>query len=252
MAYRKIVHILTTFVFLFFALGAFRSVLAQSPTVPEVPPPRTSSSISSTSNEVITRVGNPIIATPSGTRVSLDRPQPPIIAGDPRQAIIDTFGITMNGFGQQHLLWAWYKFWDVSNTQFITLVRGTTITLIAGLSEQLGCKSVLFKPPATQEAFNVVLIHELGHIAYWCNPDAQSGKTQHENVFAQEGGMTGYAQYACFGTPPVNEDYAEMLTYYVNPGIKEVIDCHIRDQVPFGDDRYPLHFNLANSILGAY
>lgn len=201
------------------------------------------------SNEVLTKVGNPIITSPPGGGT---RPKAPPITGDARAAIIQKFGITMNGFNEQNLQWAWEKFWDVSNTRFIELAKGTIVTQTSGIPEQTGCKSLLINNSATQQRLNVILLHELGHVIYWCNPDSISGNTEQANIFAKEGGITGYGSSACFGTPPVNEDYAEMITYYLNPGVVEMVECNNRRQIPFADGKYPLHYDLARKILGVY
>lgn len=208
------------------------------------------------SNEVITRVGNPRTSSPgTGSGVHPKAPPPP---DDVRQAIIDKFGITMDGFNHDNLVWAWEKFWDVSNTHFIELAKGTTLTEAAGrIPEQLSCTQIVINNSANQQRLNVILLHELGHKIDHCNPEPLSHHEEHEQVYAKEKNLTGYGLpnergQACFGTPAVNEDYAEMITYYLNPGVKELIECNRQDQVPFADGKYPLHYQLAKKILGDY
>jgi hypothetical protein len=200
------------------------------------------------SNKVITKVGNPQDTT-HGTA-----PPPP---ADIRQGIIDQFGITMNGFQPQQLQWAWEKFWDVSHTNFIDLVRGTEITAFDGMSEQTGCRSFLLRSSlgidrGDETLFKVVLIHEMGHIIYHCNVESKAHIVDHENAFSAEGGMTLYGETACYGTEPTHEDYAEMIAYYLNPGVIEQTACGSRGVVPFADGKYPLHFMTAKEILGDY
>lgn len=177
---------------------------------------------------------------------------PPVNQQQLREEIIKKFGIAMDGFNTEQLQWAWEKLWDISSTEFINLANGAIITKTTSISEQLGCKAVRLRPPSTKEAFNVVLLHELGHIVYWCNQDPISKRSEHARIFNLEGGITGYAQHACFGTPPVNEDYAESHAYYLNPNTPEVIECNRRNQIPFANGKYPMHFNLVKSILGNY
>lgn len=192
-----------------------------------------------------TRVGNAPIG--SGARVT---PPPP--PENLATAIQQQFGITMIGFGRPHLQWAWEKFWDVSHTRFTELAKGTTITATTAVSEQLGCRKIILNPQTSGDQFKVVLFHELGHIIDHCPPDTQSFKTEHARVFLHEGPITGYAEFSCYGTPKVDEDYAEMITYYLNPTVKEVINCHNRGTFPFANGKYPMHFELARKILGEY
>ncbi|MBI1981984.1 MAG: hypothetical protein HYW64_02035 [Candidatus Levybacteria bacterium] len=183
---------------------------------------------------------------------------PPAAPSDLRQAISGQFGITMNGFDQQHLQWAWDKLWDVSRTNFITLVRGTTITASSD-SEQTGCKTIRLAQYGPQELFNVALIHELGHIILNCSK-AYAYEQEHAGVWRTEGGVTRYAQTACT-YPPQNrgswqfrsEDYAEMITYYLNPTAwAQTARCAGRQLNPYLNNGYPLHYNLAKKVLGAY
>ncbi len=202
------------------------------------------------SEKVTTRVGNPTTQPPTQGG---EAPPPP---QDIRQGIIDEFGITMNGFTQEQLQWAWEKYWDVSHTNFINLVRGTVVTAHSGMSEQTGCKTFLLRDElgitrGDATLFKVVLIHEFGHIIYWCG-DGERATTDHENAFVSEGGMTGYGASGCYGTPPITEDYAEMITYYLNRNVLEQTGCELRGVVPFADGKYPKHFETARKILGDY
>lgn len=201
------------------------------------------------SNTIITQVGNPKDPPPGSHKAA-----PPIPPEGARAAILGQFGITMNGYNDQLMTWAWEKLWDVSGTNFIYLTKGTTITARPGwLSQQLGCKSVAIGTDYPSEvAFKVTLTHELSHIVYWCNSDDLTHKRDHQNAFGAEGGVTGYGAAPCYGTAAIQEDYAEMLAYYLNPGVKEVTPCNNRNQIPYDAGRYPIHYNVAKSILGNY
>lgn len=195
-----------------------------------------------TSNKVITSVGNPIGSSPFVEPSNL------------RQTLIDKFNITMNGFSNQQLQWAWEKFWDVSHTKLINLVKGTTITAVSGeLSRQTGCKTVEFGTRAQSDvSFKTVLVHELGHIIYWCNPIELTNRRDHQNTLAEEGGLTGYSQNPCYGSSSVTEDYAETIAYYLNPGVVEQVPCNNRGRIPFSEGKFQKHYNVARSILGEY
>lgn len=212
------------------------------------------------SSPFCTKVGDPTRPSPCLSQTETtslgSRPQAPDIDSvNLRQAIIDGFGITMNGFSPQQLQWAWEKFWDVSKTNFINLTKGTAIEAASGtISEQIGCRSVrvgsAFSEPTL---FKIVLTHELSHVIYWCNNDSLSRRSEHHNVFSQEGGVTGYGASGCLGTPPHTEDYAEMIAYYLNKGVVEqTARCNNRGQIPFDGVKFPLHLNLARTILGEY
>lgn len=204
----------------------------------------------------VTKIGSPtaLPILPPGCQTGI-RPKPPAYPSDLRQAMIDKFQVTLNGFGQDQLKWAWEKFWDVSNTKFPALVKGTTLTAVEpGLSEQTGCRTVNMGAYTTEELFKVIIIHELGHVIRNCNQDIDSLKSAHLDALSHEGGVTAYADTACLpGTDRESEDYAEMIAYFLNPDVVEqtVRSCN-RGVVPFANNKYPKHFALAKQILGNY
>lgn len=177
----------------------------------------------------------------------------PVQTGNLQQSIGKEFGITMTGFSDRQLQWAWEQLGRLSGTEFINLAGGTKIVRISGfVSSQLNCRNIEFGDYQDKTLFQVTLTHELGHIAYWCNPNESSKRSQQAIAFDQEGGVTGYAQFAfeCYRSSSITEDYAEMSAYYLNPGIPEQTRCHNREQVPFGSNRFPVHYNVAGSIYG--
>lgn len=217
-----------------------------------------------------TKVGNPTTVNPCSALTgqatatgSADHPKaPPIDPSGLRQAIIDQFGITMNGFGSVQLQWAWEKLWDMSKTNFNKLIHGKSPNVTAQAvapsdSQQLNCGQVNVGVYQQEVLFKIVLTHELGHIIYWCNENELNRKREHAVAYADEGAVTGYGEpvngKACTGTPAITEDYPEMITYYLNPGIPEqTVSCSNRKQIPYGNGRYPLHFNIATQVLGNY
>lgn len=165
----------------------------------------------------------------------------------------------MTGFPRQNMEWAWQKLWDVSNTNFINLVRGTRIRVVLPrYTQQTGCRSVDLGAFSSEELFKVVLVHELGHVIRNCNLDSVNKKDEHFSVWQQEGGVTGYARTACtYGSPGtfqyISEDYAEMITYYLNPSANEqTASCAGTAPNPYSGGRYRLHFTVARDILGTY
>lgn len=208
-----------------------------------------------------TMVGNPS-PTPISIPGGASTPAPSIDPTNLRQAIIDRFGITMNGYSNKHLQWAWEKFWNVSNTNFIPLVRGSRATAISGdISRQLGCVNntkglggiIELSPYVNETVFKVILIHELGHVVYWCNEDPKTFRTEHVNALGVEGGVTGYGDKPCYGSSRVTEDYPETIAYYLSPGVPEQTPCNRRvGQIPYANGKFPLHYNVARSIVGVF
>lgn len=187
----------------------------------------------------------------------------PSVPGNYRQSLINDFGISMEGSGEgnysvENYQWAWEKLCSVSNTKFIDLIHGNaprtpliTVRYTKGMSNQASESLINFKPPLSPAIFNVVLLHEMAHLIQHYNTDDRSFGSDHADVLATEKpyGVTGYGGAPCWGTPAINEDYAEMITYFLNPDIVEVILCNNRGVVPYGDGRNPMHYNLAKKIL---
>lgn len=219
---------------------------------------------SATSNCILTRIGQP-----AGTPTELPPDcignsdgQPggviaPPFPSDIRQGIIDEFGITMNGFDQQHLQWAWEKFWDISDTRFNQYVRGSIIKRLAYTpdgtngSRQVGCGaaqgygySVEFVEYPGEAFFKFLLTHELGHVMYRCNDSDVIGLTEHINAYTSDGPISWYGEHAseCTGGSNRSEDYADTVAYYLNPeaGLASLTKCFRNPSVPNGD-RNPLN-----------
>lgn len=207
------------------------------------------------SNIVRTRVGNP----PSGPVLSGDIPTPP---QDVRQGIISNFGITMNGFSNQHLTWAWEKFHETSNTRFPSLVRGVTIQATGGGSSQIGCAGSAIAVRLGQYTpgtfFKFILTHELGHVIQSCLPRSESKFNEAINAYYAEGGVSFYGNNAnsCNGTVNVNENYADIIAYYLNPSAglaSGPASCGGPPNPPnpffVGQTRFPLSFTAAEGVL---
>lgn len=210
-------------------------------------------------------------ATPSGgsgnvgigatSPISSGGTQPTAPTVDPsglKQKIIDQFGIAMNGYNDDHLKWAWEKFWDVSSTNFIGLTRGSVIEARSG-SEQVGCPGAtvaVYLDQYPETLFKYGLIHELGHVIRNCHQPNDILKTEHLNAFNKEGGVTYYANnaYACTRSDNGSEDYAEMIALYLNPSANIQMTTCTPAKTKYTNLRteFQLHYNVARSILGDF
>lgn len=195
------------------------------------------------------------------------KPAAPIVdPGRLRESIISEFGITMNGFSPQYLQLSWEKFWDISNTNFNRLVRGSVINAVpSGISQQLGCPgqavAVQLRQYSDQQIFKYALIHELGHVIRNCHGNSANFREDHINAFHRERGVTYYANNArCTGSDNLSEDYAETITRYLFPNLSIQIlaakperGCNPPPTESVNLQRdFPLHYNVARSILGDY
>ncbi len=201
---------------------------------------------------VKTKVGNP------SEDVNSTECNSPLPSGDIQQSIKDQFGITMNGFDQTHLQWAWEKFCGSANTKFNQLVKGSTIEAIAGLSQQIGCfkgTSVQLGQYQPKALFQFILTHELGHVIRNCHPRNIILYSKHIEAYNSEGAVSYYGGHAaaCTGSDNLSEDYADMIAYYVNPeaGIATV-KCAPNATPPnpyFVAKDKPAHHNVVKGVL---
>lgn len=136
-------------------------------------------------------------------------------------------------FHYDYLKWAWEKLWQIKSTRFLELVRGQGDKIItikrddSDTSKQTGCPIITmrgYRPDGSHYAetlFKVALIHELSHIIQACNP-GNSRFNELESV-VKEGYLTAYSQHSlsCAGTDNTREDYAETLSYFLNPDLPE-------------------------------
>ena len=183
------------------------------------------------------------------------------------------FNITMQGFEYEHLQWAYEKFADVKkrSKKFFTLTSGAVIQMRnheQGYSYQASCRNhkpvsdqvgIYLHPHADKEKFQLTLIHELGHLIQICNDDIQAQYTNHIKALEQEGGITAYARNpgCASGTNNErslrNEDYAEMITYYLSPNAKErdIVNCPPDNTIPYQNlaSKYPRHLEVVKKVL---
>lgn len=219
------------------------------------------------SNTLCVRVGEPADEKPASCNQNAipilssgPHPQAPPPDGDLQIEIQRQFGITMTGFDQQHLQWAWEKFWEVSNTNFNSLVKGAVIQVTSvSNTQQIGC------PPATtaligqfpeETAFKHILIHELGHAIRNCAGRERAQESAYIQAHRSEGGVSHYGRNApaCTGSDNVSEDYAEMIAFYLNNGtpVASYLKCYQQPQYRLSPQEFPLHYEVARNVLGDF
>jgi hypothetical protein len=238
----------------------------------------TQSAEEATSNCVVVQVGAPTGPTPTCAPTSdlllsttpppapIDSPggnrpeAPPVEPGNLRQAIIDKFGITMNGYSNQYMQWAWERLWEVSHTNFDELVKGSIINITNPAdTHQSDCpntgKAAVFLGAfGDAKLFKHVLTHELGHVIANCHPRGQVQREAHLKAFVAEGGVSDYGRnaHSCTGSDNISEDYAEMIAYYLNPGYAvSTVRCYPA-QNPNMSTNFTLHYKVAKDILGEF
>lgn len=183
--------------------------------------------------------------------------------------ILKNFGVSMDkSFSYDYLKWTWEILWQVSNTNFLSLVRGPSSNGIAiirddvSINHQIGCSSIGLRAissstrqPYPESLFKVVLIHELAHIIESCYPQ-NSRKNELANIISQEGYLTNYSQFGdqCVGSINLNEDYAETITYFLNRNLPEQsLGIGARCEPPSTTNPYtrnkPLHQKFAEELL---
>ncbi len=178
-----------------------------------------------------------------------------------RQAIIDKFGVTMDGFDERHLNAAWEKISETSNTNFPSLIKGAKIQAISqNTSSWTGCEGVTSISLGQYEPlpfFKYIFTHELGHYIQNCKTRSISKSQEHEAAYSQEGPISYYAANAplCTGSSNLPEDYADMISYYLNPAAGfSTTSCGGRSPTSPPNPLYVapikiLHYNVARDIL---
>jgi len=215
---------------------------------------------------------------------------------DLRGSILSEFKIEMNGFGNNHLQWAYDKLKEVNSRapRFLQLARmnnanGDKIIIqrapreagsgwrawssfTPGCAVNQGSANINLvedQDTPVEEIFKITLIHEIAHLIQTCPPPTLSLRGEHANIFNNvEGGLSFYARYAnesstTIGTVEgfstwecptgsvsnVNEDYADMLAYYLHSGKQKDV-CGVGRLInPYETSNYSAHRQLAQKIL---
>ena len=237
------------------------------PTQPNQLPPSNPNSTTATakSNMLCVQVGKPTAEKPTICNAPTPggpHPEAPPPDGDLQIEIQRQFGISMiGGYDQQHLQWAWEKFWEVSNTNFNSLIRGAIIQVTSvSNTHQAACPnpvspSVYIGQFPEETAFKHILMHELGHAIRNCAGRERAQETAFMNA-RKEGGVSYYANNApaCTESDNTSEDYAEMIAFYLNPGtpVASYLKCYPASQNRYTEQEFPLHYQVARDVLGAY
>lgn len=203
------------------------------------------------SNEVRVGFGGPPDLAPGGGNGAVPDQRP----SNYRQALIDEFGITMNGFPESNYQWAWEFMHRVSNTRFPEYAAGTVVGVDDSGSHMTGCKTIFLRSTyQTYELFIPIFAHEIGHVVFHCTPGGNAGlRAQHLAALEAEGPLTPYSQNLCYYDSPgayerETENFAEIIAYYLNPGLVAVTGCGSGPN-PFAGGAHPRHFEVARSIL---
>lgn len=193
---------------------------------------------------------------------------PPPANGDLKQAINDEFGIDFQGseFTADHLQAAWEvlnQAEQVAPKFFGLLGKGIIVTTHADTSVRVvntiyfSTRDGSFFMRGSPQQFKVLLIHELGHIIRGDTGGtrAEYYDQQLQSAVDKDGGyLTGYGENPCYGTPNIDEDFAETVTYYVNKGAKEEdLGCGVKSTNginPLESGLYPAHLDFIQTELG--
>lgn len=180
---------------------------------------------------------------------------PDVRPSDYRQALIDEFGIVMNGFPASNYQWAWEFMHRVSNTRFPEYASGTVIGVDNSGSHMTGCKTIFLRSTyPSYEFFTPIFAHEIGHVVYHCTPGGSASlRAKHLAALEAEGPLTPYSQNLCYYSNPgsyerESENFAETISYYLNPESDTVTGCGTASN-PYLGGAHPRHFEVARNIL---
>lgn len=190
------------------------------------------------------------------------------------EAIKTEFGVTMNGYSNRGLEYAYDMFTRYKGTKFNDLIKGTFVSNVSNPPDQpeaatddTYCKTqggpgrVVLDDFASKDEFVLKFTHELGHVIFACQQDPLSKRTEHEKVWTGESGITPYGRTnspSCdpHTWPPQKprfargEDYAEMIAFYLNQEAKDQYrGACSSNEAPFKTTKYPRHLDLARRIL---
>lgn len=203
------------------------------------------------SNEVRVGFGGPPDLSPGGG----DGTVPDVRPSSYRQALIDEFGITMNGFPDSNYQWAWEFMHRASNTRFPEYAAGTVVGVDDGGSHMTGCKTIFLRSTyPSYELFAPIFAHEIGHVVFRCTPGGGLELVaQHSAALEAEGPLTPYSQNLCLYKNPtpdnrVSENFSETIAYYLNPESDAVTGCGSGPN-PYAGGAHPRHLEVARNIL---
>jgi hypothetical protein len=147
-------------------------------------------------------------------------------------------------------------FHQIQGTRYLSLVKGAVITGSGGsVSVQVGCPGggdTDVRLGVYDHAMTKVLIlHELGHVIQYCQPDSVSRYSEINSAIASDGYISTYSRTNCFGGIQKSEDYAETLAFYLAPDANEHTCTGGRTLPnPYKSGRFQAHRALAAKVAG--
>lgn len=202
-----------------------------------------------------------------GDRIQLPAPES-IPKGDLKSELSRNFGVTMNGFDREYLVEAWKFFSRTSKVSptFINGIRGIKFDRTNGTSHVKtdkngrSIKEVALRQTDNIENFQPVVGHESGHVFENSNPEEVDHYEEHSNLIPRESYITKYSELLCLY--PVNErtiynhkneNYPEMITYYLNPDSNTITACGVNPNPYIGYNKsnfkYKKYLELVRKIL---
>lgn len=109
---------------------------------------------------------------------------------------------------------------------------------------------------AREDVFGFIITHEFGHIIQDCDKGLLRLNAEFVDAHYLEGGVDHYANNAriCGSNSNLQEDYAESLSYYLNPTTN--LPTEVCTGAPFVrpdlKNKFPLHYNVISTIMGPF
>lgn len=183
------------------------------------------------------------------------------LPSDPGAELKSKYGISTSGFSSAGVINIYELFACFSSSRVPSLLK-TPVTIYSdvrangggiGMNCDGGCG--IWIPEATNY-FKFILTHELGHVLYYTNPAEVMHVSDFENAWAKEKGLSPYSRRndGCegLGDPNMDEDYAELVAYYLNPtgGRTGACDPGSGPLNPlYETSNYPLHLEVGKQVL---
>jgi hypothetical protein len=231
---------------------------------------------------VITKVGNPQTPRPdplacknlSSVLTDIFCSNPPATPTNIVEAIKAEWNITLANIPSEQALAIYEIFYRIKDTSFLTHLKSKAVVINPepGTTSYYrgGCKNIyLANLPKNQTQTTV--IHELAHLFSDCFEDSITYRSKIQVAYQNEGGLTEYSRTACGEriidqdgdgvlspddeealATNLNEDYAETLSFHLNPMLPTDACANDGNVNPFSTGKYPQHKLLAERIVGKY
>ncbi len=186
-----------------------------------------------------------------------------------RKELFDKYNVTVDqSYTDEHVKNIYELFICLSGTRFPSLVGNTSIingtTFIDGVGETIGmgcgsgfCNIYITEMPGRPTTFKFLLTHEFGHVISYNNLREVTLKTEFENIWAEENGISAYSrrngESGCNGGASMEEDYAETVAYFLHPNAGETTGACNADEDKsnplYTTSKYPRHIELIRKVL---